>query len=82
LTLRQADLPGLPPITNAVAKLASGKDAKASSSDDADEEKPPAVDASLTEAEHIMVDYLSLLAKADVLTAGRSVNGTPPARTE
>jgi carboxyl-terminal processing protease len=47
--------------------------------DDADEEKPPVVDVNLVEAEHILLDYLSILAKEKVsvvpkekvLTAGQ-----------
>jgi carboxyl-terminal processing protease len=39
--------------------------------DNAEEEKPPAPDASLTEAEHILVDYIALLAKGNVLAAGQ-----------
>lgn len=38
--------------------------------DDPDEEKPAAVDAPLIEAEHIMLDYLSLAAKSHLFTAG------------
>ncbi len=37
--------------------------------EDPDEEKPPAFDAPLEEAEHILVDYLSLLRKQPILTA-------------
>jgi carboxyl-terminal processing protease len=40
--------------------------------DDAEDEKPAAVDAILIEAEHILVDYLSVLPKHEVLTAGKS----------
>jgi len=39
-------------------------------SEDSDEDKPPVVDASLIEAEHILVDYIGLLPKGDILTAG------------
>lgn len=39
--------------------------------EDPDEEKPAAVDAPLIEAEHIMLDYLSLAAKASLVTAGK-----------
>ena len=39
-------------------------------SEDSDEDKPPVVDAALIEAEHILVDYIGLLPKGDILTAG------------
>jgi carboxyl-terminal processing protease len=39
---------------------------------DLDEEKPPAVDAALVEAEHILVDYLSVLPKTSFFTSGRT----------
>ena len=41
-----------------------------------DEEKPPAVDAALTETEHILVDYLSVLPKTSFLTSGRTTAAT------
>jgi len=39
--------------------------------DDAEEEKPAPLDVSLSEAEHILVDYIALLAKGNVLAAGQ-----------
>jgi carboxyl-terminal processing protease len=39
---------------------------------DPEEEKPPAVDATLAEAEHILVDYLSVLPEAKFFTSGRT----------
>ena len=90
LTLKQVDLPGLPPPaekTNTLAKLSLKKGATAGASTnsasasqkstdnddpnsaDADEEKPPVVDVDLNEAEHILIDYLSVLPKQDVATA-------------
>jgi len=39
---------------------------------DSEEEKPPAVDATLAEAEHILVDYLSVLPEAKFFTSGRT----------
>jgi carboxyl-terminal processing protease len=57
--------------TNSV-RLASaaGSDLKAAEQGgSADEEKAPAVDFVLEEAKHILVDYLSLLPKGDVVTA-------------
>ena len=40
-------------------------------SDDVDDEKPPAVDVNLAESEHIMVDYLGILGKNSVLAVDR-----------
>ena len=87
ITLKQADLPGLPPPvakTNAaLAKLSfhagvgpsgvSTNSAAAAApagdnSDEADPEKPAPPDAPLLEAEHILVDYLSVLPKGDLVT--------------
>ncbi len=90
LTLRQVDLPGLPPPiekTNTLAAKVSGtmegapgmstnpasavaKAATSTSNFDDDEEvpSPPAVDSSLDEAEHILVDYIFLLSRESVLT--------------
>ena len=95
LTLKQCNLPGLPPPvekTNSLAKVSnrtgflrtgSGASTNATAvaaaetiiepvnlNDDTEDEKPPAMDVSLVEAEHILVDYISLLPKGDVLTAG------------
>jgi hypothetical protein len=39
--------------------------------EDPDEEKPAAVDAPLLEAQQIMLDYLSVAAKANFVTAGK-----------
>jgi carboxyl-terminal processing protease len=63
------------------AAIANGTNTLASASptntapdadDDAEEEKPPAVDAALVETEHILVDYLSLLDKGHLVTASPS----------
>jgi len=75
LTLKQADLPGLPPPapkTNAVAKAAS--ESVPTDLDDLtgaalDDEKPAPVDALLAETERILADYLFLLPKDGLLTA-------------
>jgi carboxyl-terminal processing protease len=53
-------------ITNSVAAAPSGNNA-----DEAEAEKPPPTDATLDEAEHILVDYLSLLPKGSLVTAGQ-----------
>ncbi len=87
ITLKQVDLTGLPaPVqkTNAMAKLGKGKDAAVTlaksgsaaargKAEDADEEKPDPIDVPLVEAEHILVDYLSLLPRPDVAATGRAV---------
>jgi carboxyl-terminal processing protease len=88
LTLKLAELPGLPPPvtkTNAaMAKLAahagaSGDGASAESTatapgedslDDAEAEKPTVPDEPLVEAEHILIDYLSLVPKGNLVTVG------------
>ncbi len=85
ITLKQADLPGLPPPvakTNAalaklsmhsgaaVSGVSSNSASAASSADDveeADAEKPTLPDEPLLEAEHILVDYLSLLPKGNLV---------------
>jgi carboxyl-terminal processing protease len=63
ISLKQAELPGLPaPVakTNAVAAVTGKADATA---DAADDEKKPALDIGLDEAERILADYVALLAK-------------------
>jgi carboxyl-terminal processing protease len=54
--------------TNIVAS-ASPTNSSPDADDDAEDEKPPAVDATLVETEHILVDYLSLLDKGHLVTA-------------
>jgi hypothetical protein len=53
-----------------VAAAKEGFSATANLDEDSEEEKPPAVDADLTETEHILVDYLFLLPKGNLVTAG------------
>ena len=89
LTLKQCELPGLPPPvakTNAaLVRLSSATAAAGSStnlaaaagaaapeinlSEDSEDEKPAAVDATLVEAEHILEDYVAVLPKGDILAA-------------
>src|ERR1044071_7760687 len=92
ISLKQCDLPGLPPAvekTNSIARVTAptaGADPKGSASnvapappspapaspaEDSDEEKAPAIDVSLMEAEHILADYVAVLPKDSVLTAGK-----------
>jgi carboxyl-terminal processing protease len=87
LTLKQADLPGLPPPvqktnslalkttfnisgTNAVTAVKPAPtDIMESPEDVESEDKTPAVDANLNEAERILMDYLLLLSKQSPLFA-------------
>jgi C-terminal peptidase prc len=55
--------------TNSAA-VATAKSAVEDDLDEAPEAPAPATDATLSEAEHILVDYLSLLPKGDLITAG------------
>lgn len=80
LALKQVDLPGLPPPvqkTNSIASAATPVTKAAALDDEDAEETPPAVDATLEEAEQILTDYIQLLSKGN-LAAAR----TPAARTE
>ncbi len=65
LTLKLADLPGLPAplqVTNALASVHAGPEAPATAQgEDGEETPPPAVDITLREAQNILVDYLSAL---------------------
>jgi carboxyl-terminal processing protease len=58
--------------TNSVAAAKEQTSDASSLDSDLDEEKPPAVDATLNESEHILVDYLSLLRKGNLATAQES----------
>ena len=59
--------------TNSTAAVAKESAATPSPLDgDLDEDKPPAVDAPLIESEHILVDYVSLLSKGNLATAGQT----------
>ena len=72
ISLKLADQPGLPsPVakTNAVAAKISGSTVPKTDEDEADEEKPPAQDTALLEAQQILVDYIGLMAKRSVAAA-------------
>ena len=90
ITLKQADLPGLPPPvakTNATlarisvypsagtsgttTNLAAAAGTSGDNPDEVEDEKTPPPDAPMLEAEHILVDYLSLLPKGNLVTAGQ-----------
>jgi carboxyl-terminal processing protease len=87
ISLKQAALPGLPPplgktnsptakLTMPDAALGTGTNSAAAKpatedSDEADADKPAPPDAPLLEAEHIMVDYLSVLPKGNLVSAGQ-----------
>lgn len=75
LTLKQVDLPGLPPPvakTNAVAATTGTDDALA---DELALETPPAIDAPLEETQQIMLDYIKLMSLKDV--AARAPKSVP-----
>lgn len=62
---------GLPALgTNDSVAAANGTAADGEPGDDAVDEKPAALDAALTESEHILVDYLGLLPKGNLVTTG------------
>jgi carboxyl-terminal processing protease len=74
LTLKQAELPGLPPPmgkTNATATVAS--DAPEA---EAEEDAPPAVDATLEETQRILVDYIALLARKGIASTQQATTVT------
>ncbi|MFO1487445.1 MAG: carboxy terminal-processing peptidase [Verrucomicrobiota bacterium] len=79
LTLKQADLPGLPaPVqkTNSLAKVSTKTSGgtnflTATASTDPDDEQAPANDVNLLEAEHILEDYISLMQKRGTITSNR-----------
>jgi carboxyl-terminal processing protease len=93
LSLKQAELPGLPPpvqkTNSSTAKFSSAASTNSESASanpqpteagidpgvDPDEVKAPPVDASLIEAERILVDYIAMLPKGDILTAGNKAEG-------
>jgi len=80
LTLKQVDLPGLPPpvgkTNNASADLAG---AHADAESVIDEEVAPAVDATLEETQRILVDYVGLLSRKGIAATARpsTVTTTP-----
>ena len=64
-------LPGSPAHYGASTNSAAANTASSATEDGLDDEpKPPPTDAPLAEAEHILVDYLFLLRKGNVMTAG------------
>lgn len=83
LTLKQAELPGLPPpegkTNTTAATLAGAATANPDVEDDGDEETPPAVDAALDETERILVDYINLLSRKGIASTVRpsTVTRTP-----
>lgn len=78
ITLKLADKPGLPPPvekTNSVAKASSPHPgfelAAYDGAEDDSEEKPPAVDAAMAEAQRILKDYVSLSSHANLAATSR-----------
>ena len=77
LTLKQAELPGLPPPvgkTNTATANLTG-DAHPTEAD-ADDDTPPAVDATLEETQRILVDYIALLARKGIASTERATTVT------
>jgi carboxyl-terminal processing protease len=96
LTLKDVNLPGLPPpvqktntalvrldhLKGSVGSVAAGSSQTASVTsapatspdtgveDTPEDEKPPAIDATLTEAERILMDYMAAFPKHNLLTSG------------
>jgi carboxyl-terminal processing protease len=60
----------LPGASANTAVASTGPAPGEESLDDAEAEKPPVTDAPLVEAEHILVDYLSVLPKGNLVTVG------------
>ena len=60
----------LPGASANTAVASTGPAPGEDSLDDAEAEKPPVTDAPLVEAEHILIDYLSVLPKGNLVTAG------------
>ena len=79
ISLKQAEIPGLPPPvtkTNTVAAISAavqiGTNAPTTlAGEAAEDEKAPAVDVNLEEAEHILVDYLGLLPATELAAVKR-----------
>jgi carboxyl-terminal processing protease len=80
LTLKQVDLPGLPPpaakTNSATAKLDGGP---ADPDADDSEDVAPAVDATLDETQRILLDYISLLSRKGIAATSHptAVSTTP-----
>jgi carboxyl-terminal processing protease len=88
ISLKQADLPGLPaPLQKTNTLVLNGKPdawvlstnsstamapAAKPAQDDPDDLTPPSADVDLVEAEHIMSDYISLLPKNGMFTTAQS----------
>jgi carboxyl-terminal processing protease len=65
---------GAAAATNSASVSATPGDRDVLTDDEADDEKAPAVDASLQETEHILVDYMGLVRKQALVTAGHASN--------
>jgi carboxyl-terminal processing protease len=99
ISLKQTELPGLPPpvqrTNSSLARLGAGAASTNSESasvsfqqaasaetppvpgaEETEEDKSPVPDAALIEAEHILVDYIGILPKGDLLTAGNRSDNT------
>jgi carboxyl-terminal processing protease len=80
LTLKQVDLPGLPPpiakTNSATAKLTGDPHAQVDSETDLAEDVAPAVDPTMEESERILVDYIGLLARKGIASTTRPTTAT------
>jgi len=79
LTLKQAGLPGLPsPVTktNTAAASLTAAGQPGHPDGDAEEDAPPAVDATLEETQRILVDYIGLLARKGIASTERATTVT------
>ena len=80
LTLKQAEMPGLPPpiakTNNATATLASDARSADHLEDVDEEEATPPVDATLEETQRILVDYIGLLARKGIASTQRATTIT------
>lgn len=73
LTLKQVDLPGLPPPV-AATNLTSATVESDLAADELEPETPPAIDAPLEETQQILLDYIKLLSSKDVALRMRKAN--------
>lgn len=78
ITLQEVDLPGLPaPLGSTNALTSADQDAPPAHAESNDEDAvagadaPAALDATLDEAERILLDYINGIHKADLLAAGK-----------
>ena len=79
LTLKQVDLPGLPPPegkTNTTTAKIDGAATPAGEDVEMQDETAPVVDATLDETQRILVDYIGLIARRGIASAARPTTAT------